>query len=61
MNINENTENGRQLIQLKYIHSYCRDQISRICRVLTEFFTLNTPWYFLDFAHTRALNYCQQT
>ena len=29
--------------------SNCWDQISRTCHVFTRLFTLNTPWYFLDF------------
>ena len=28
----------------------CWDQIPRTCHVFTRLFTLNTPWYFLDFA-----------
>ena len=30
--------------------SNCWDQIPRICHVFTRLFTLNTPWYFLNFA-----------
>ena len=30
--------------------SNCWDQIPRTCHVFTRLFTLNTPWYFLDFA-----------
>ena len=30
--------------------SNCWDQIPRTCHVFTWLFTLNTPWYFLDFA-----------
>ena len=30
--------------------SNCWDQIPRICQVFARLFTLNTPWYFLDFA-----------
>ena len=30
--------------------SNCLDQIPRTCHVFTRLFTLNTPWYFLDFA-----------
>ena len=30
--------------------SNCWDRIPRTCHVFTRFFTLNTPWYFLDFA-----------
>ena len=30
--------------------SNCWNQIPRTCHVLTRLFTLNTPWYFLDFA-----------
>ena len=33
MNINENTKNGRKFIKLKYIHSYCWDQISRLTNI----------------------------
>ena len=32
-----------------YLCSNCWDQFPRTCYVLTLFFTLNTPWYFLDF------------
>ena len=30
--------------------SNCWDQIPRTCHVFNRLFTLNTPWYFLDFA-----------
>ena len=30
--------------------SNCWDQIPRTCHVFIRLFTLNTPWYFLDFA-----------
>ena len=30
--------------------SNCWDQIPRTCHVFTRLFTLNAPWYFLDFA-----------
>ena len=30
--------------------SNCWDQISRFCQTFTRLFTMNTPWYFLDFA-----------
>ena len=30
--------------------SNCWDHIPRTCHVFTRLFTLNTPWYFLDFA-----------
>ena len=30
--------------------SNCWDQIPRTCHVFTRLFTLNTPWYFLNFA-----------
>ena len=36
--------------------SNCWDQIPRSCHVFTRLFTSNTPWYFLDFAHTREHN-----
>ena len=32
------------------LSSNCWDQIPRTCHVFTRLFTLNTPWYFLDFA-----------
>ena len=33
--------------------SNCWDQIPRTCHLFTWLFTLNTPWYFLDFAFYR--------
>ena len=37
--------------------SYCLDQIPRISNVFTRIFTLNIPWFFLDFAHFKILKY----
>ena len=39
------------------------DQIARTCHVFTRLFTLNTPWYFLDFAieQTIPMNKMQNT
>ena len=34
--------------------SNCWDQMPRTCHVFTRLFTLNTPWYFLDFAFRRS-------
>ena len=31
------------------LYSNCWDQIPRTCHLFTRLFTLNTPWYFLDF------------
>ena len=33
------------------LYSNCWNQISRTCHVLTRLFTLNAPWYFLDFLY----------
>ena len=33
-----------------WLCSSCWDQIPGTCHVFTRLFTLNTPWYFLDFA-----------
>ena len=35
--------------------SNCWDQIPRTSHVFTRLFTLNTPWYFLDFASYRRM------
>ena len=37
--------------------SNCWDQIPRTCHVFTRLFTLNTPWYFLDFASSEMCNW----
>ena len=34
----------------------CWDQIPRTCHVFTRLFTLNTPWYFLDFAYRLTMH-----
>ena len=48
---------GHLVLSPTCLCSNCWDQIPRTCHVFTRLFTSNTPWYFLDFAYYRKLNY----
>ena len=41
--------------------SNCWDQIPRTCHIFTRLFTLNTPWYFLDFPSIKYVTYIPHT
>ena len=39
------------MVPSRFLGSNCWDQIPRTWYVFTRLFTLNTPWYFLDYAY----------